>query len=78
MARALAPLLGIALLGPFGLAIVESAFALYAQVKFQYGPNDVGVVFVVCGLAMTVVQIGAVGLTSRRISELLQVAGELA
>ena len=74
IARTLGPLLGIALAGQFGLAIFESTFALYAQARFNYGPSEAGTVFVVCGLAMTVVQVGAVGLISRRVSELLQVA----
>lgn len=51
LARSLGPLLGLALVGQFGLALFESTFALYAQAKFNYGPVEVGAVFVVCGLA---------------------------
>ncbi len=74
LARTLAPLLGMALVAQFGLAIFESTFPLYAQAKFDYGPKEVGAVFVVCGLVMTVFQIGAVGFLSGRIREILQIA----
>ena len=73
LARILAPLLGMALVAQFALAIFESTFALYAQAKFRYGPVEVGAVFVVCGLVMTVFQIGAVGFLAGRIREISQI-----
>lgn len=73
LARSLGPLLGLALVGQFGLALFESTFALYAQAKFNYGPAEVGAVFVVCGLVMTVFQVGAVGFLTGRIREVYQI-----
>jgi DHA1 family multidrug resistance protein-like MFS transporter len=73
LARSLGPLLGLALVGQFGLAIFEATFALYAQAKFNYGPVEVGAVFVVCGLVMAVFQVGAVGFLAGRIREIYQI-----
>jgi DHA1 family multidrug resistance protein-like MFS transporter len=73
LARNLGPLLGLALVGQFGLAIFEATFALYAQAKFNYGPAEVGAAFVVCGLVMSVFQVGAVGFLAGRIGELYQI-----
>jgi DHA1 family multidrug resistance protein-like MFS transporter len=73
LARSLGPLLGLALVGQFGLAIFEATFALYAQAKFNYGPVQVGTVFVVCGLVMTVFQVGAVGFLAGHIRETYQI-----
>ncbi len=75
--RGLGPLLGLALVGQFGLAIFESTFALYAQAKFQYGPSDVGTVFVVCGLVMTAFQVTAVSVLAGRIREIHQIGAGL-
>ena len=74
LARVLAPLLGMALVAQFALAIFESTFPLYAQAKFDYGPAEVGAVFIVCGLVMTVFQVGAVGFLAGRIREICQIA----
>ena len=73
LVRNLGPLLGLALVGQFGLAIFEAMFALYAQAKFNYGPVEVGAAFVVCGLVMSVFQVGAVGFLAGRISEIYQI-----
>lgn len=73
LARSLGSLLGLAFAGQFGLAIFEATFALYAQAKFNYGPAEVGAVFVVCGLVMTVFQVGAVGFLGGRIREIHQI-----
>ena len=70
----LAPLLALALAGQFALTMFEGTFALFAQAKFDFGPADVGYVFVVCGLVMTVFQAGAVGFLAGKISEMTQVA----
>jgi DHA1 family multidrug resistance protein-like MFS transporter len=63
----------LALLGQFGLAIFEATFALCAQAKFNYGPVEVGAVFVVCGLVMTIFQVGAVSFLAGRIREIYQI-----
>ena len=77
LARSLGPLLGLALVTQFGLAIFEATFALFAQAKFNYGPVEVGAVFVVCGLVMTVFQVGAVGFLAGRVSEIYQIGAGL-
>jgi DHA1 family multidrug resistance protein-like MFS transporter len=78
LVRSLGPLLGLALAGQFALAIFEAMFALYAQAKFNFGPVEVGAVFVVCGLVMTVFQVGAVGILAGRISEIYQIGAGFA
>ena len=70
----LSPLLALALAGQFALTMFEGTFALFAQAKFDFGPADVGYVFVVCGLVMTVFQAGAVGFLAGKINEMIQVA----
>lgn len=72
LARRLGPLLGLAFVGQFGLALFEATFALYAQAKLNYGPSAVGAVFVVCGLVMAVFQ-GAAGFATARVREIYQV-----
>jgi DHA1 family multidrug resistance protein-like MFS transporter len=73
LVNSLRPLLVLALAGQFALTMFEATFALYAQAKFNYGPVEVGAVFVVCGLVMTVFQAGAVGFLAGRISEMCQI-----
>ena len=67
------PLLALTLAGQFALTMFEGTFALYAQAKFGYGPAEVGYVFVVCGLVMTVFQAGAVGFLAGKIAEMIQI-----
>ena len=55
--RSLSPLLGLALVAQFALAMFEATFALHAQAILDYGPAEVGAVFVVCGLVMAVFQV---------------------
>ena len=74
----LSPLLALTLAGQFALTIFEATFALYAQAKFKYGPAEVGYVFVVCGLVMTVFQAGAVGLLAGKVSEMMQIGAGFA
>ena len=74
----LAPLLVLTLAGQFALTMFEGTFALFAQAKFKFGPADVGYVFVVCGLVMTVFQAGAVGFLVGKISEMTQIAAGFA
>lgn len=73
--RRLAPLLA---LGFTALTMFEGTFALFAQARFRSGPAEVGYVFVVCGLVMTIAQAGAVGLLAGRVSELAQVGAGFA
>ena len=76
--RSLGPLLGLSLIGQFGLASFEAVFALYAQAKLNYGPTEVGAVFLVCGLVMTLFQMGAVGSLAGRIREIYQIGAGFA
>ena len=78
LVKSLRPLLALALAGQFALTIFEATFALYAQAKFNYGPVEVGYIFVVCGLVMTVFQAGAVGFLAGRISEIYQIGAGFA
>lgn len=71
--RALSPLLLVTLTGQFALTMFEGTFALFAKEKFAFGPIEVGYVFVVCGLVMTVFQIGAVGFLAGKVSEMKQI-----
>jgi DHA1 family multidrug resistance protein-like MFS transporter len=73
LVKSLRPLLALALAGQFALTMFEGTFALYAKAKFDYGPVEVGYVFVVCGLVMTVFQAGAVSFLAGRISEIYQI-----
>jgi DHA1 family multidrug resistance protein-like MFS transporter len=70
VARNLAPLLGLSLVGQFGLAVFEGTFPLYAQARLNYGAAEVGAVFVVCGLVMAVLQAGATGVLGGRLGEI--------
>ena len=74
----LSPLLLLALAGQFALTMFEGTFALFAQAKFDFGPADVGYVFVVCGLVMTVFQAGAVGFLAGKVSEMIQIGAGFA
>lgn len=73
LVKDLSPLLALTLAGQFALTMFEGTFALFAQAKFDFGPTEVGYVFVVCGLVMTVFQAGAVGFLAGRIRELIQI-----
>ena len=76
--KSLSPLLALTLAGQFALTMFEGTFALYAQAKFDYGPVEVGAVFVVCGLVMGVFQAGAVGFLAGKISEMIQIGAGFA
>lgn len=71
--KGLFPLLGLAFAGQFALTMFEGTFTLFAQAKFDFGPTEVGYVFAVCGLVMTVFQAGAVGFLAGKISEMIQI-----
>jgi DHA1 family multidrug resistance protein-like MFS transporter len=76
--KTLSPLLALALAGQIALTMFEGRFALFAQAKFAFGPAEVGYVFVVCGLVMTVFQAGAVGVLAGKISEMTQIGAGFA
>ena len=71
--RILMPLLLLTLAGQFALAMFEGTFALFAKAKFEFGPAQVGYVFMVCGLVMTLFQAGAVGFLAGKVSETIQI-----
>ncbi|MDP2604961.1 MAG: MFS transporter [Deltaproteobacteria bacterium] len=73
LVKSLRPLLALAFAGQLTLTIFEGTIALYAQAMFDYGPIEVGAIFVVCGLVMTVFQAGAVGFLSGKIGEIYQI-----
>lgn len=77
LTRSLRALLGLALVGPLALAIFEGTFALYAQAILNYGPVEVETVFMMCGLVMTVFQVGAAGLLVGRIGDMYQIGAGL-
>lgn len=76
--KTLSPLLALTFAGQFALTLFEGTFALFAQAKFDFGPAEVGYVFVVCGLVMTVFQAGAVGFLAGKISEIVQIGAGFA
>lgn len=76
--RSLSPLLLLTLAGQFALTMFEGTFALFAQAKFAFGPTEVGYVFVVCGLVMTVFQVGAVGFLAGKVTEMKQIGAGFA
>jgi len=73
LVKTLFPLLALTLAGQFALTMFEATFALFAQAKFAFGPAEVGYVFVVCGLVMTIFQAGAVGFLAGKTSEMIQI-----
>lgn len=70
----LKPLLFLALVAQFGMAIFEATFGLYARDVLSYGPAEVGSVFVICGLVMAVFQLGVTRYGMKFLSELTQIA----
>lgn len=76
--RDLVPLLGLAFVAQFALAMFEATFALHAQAVLNYGPAEMGAVFVMCGLVMAVFQVGAAGLLGARVSAMGQIGMGLA
>lgn len=73
LVRSLSPLLGLAFVGQFALAMFAATFALHAIAILKYGPAEVGAVFVVCGVVMAVCQVGASGLLAGRVGEMGQI-----
>lgn len=74
LAKSLGPLLGLSLVAQLALAMFEGTFPFYAQTIFGYGPGELGTVFMVCGLVMTVCQVWTVSFFSGRLAESWQIA----
>jgi len=73
LAHKLRPVLLLAFVAQFGLALFEGTVALYAIARFDLGPVEVGVIFIICGLVMAVFQGLLVGYLSKSISEIYQI-----
>ncbi len=73
-ANGLLSLLCLAAIAPLGLALFEATFALYARETLNYGLGAISAVFVVCGIVMTIFQIGAVSMLSGRVREMYQIS----
>ncbi|TFG91101.1 MAG: MFS transporter [Candidatus Atribacteria bacterium] len=58
--RRLTPFLVMAFLSQYGLSIFEGTFALHAKIKGQFGPTEMGWVFMMCGFVMAAAQATAV------------------
>ena len=67
-------LLALSLAGQFGLALFEATFALFAKRMWNYGPGQVGASFMVCGLVMSLAQLGVVSSFAKRVGALPQIA----
>lgn len=71
-------LLGLSLAAQFGLALFETTFALFAKMMWRYGPTEVGAAFMVCGLVMSVAQLGVASAFAKRVGPLPQMAAGFA
>jgi len=61
--------LAVAMVGQLAIALFETTFALHARTDLGMGLVGIGLVFMVCGLMMLVVQLGAVAPLARRWGE---------
>ena len=71
---ALVWILGLSLTAQFGLALFETSFALFAKQMWRYGPAEVGAAFMVCGLVMSVAQLGVASTAATRVGPWPQIA----
>ena len=67
--RSLVPFLALAFLNQFALATFEGTFALHAKQVIQFGPSEMGLVFMMCGLVMAAAPAAVVGWLIGRIGE---------
>ena len=74
----LGSLLALVAVSQFGLALFEGTFVLFTQDRLSMGPGRAGLVFMVCGLVMAVLQVSAVKVLQPHVPALLQVAVGLA
>ncbi len=63
------PFLILAFISQFALATFEGTFALHARELLNYGPAEMGLIFVVCGLAMALAQGIVVSRLMNRVDE---------
>ncbi|GBE01055.1 MAG TPA: MFS transporter [Nitrospirae bacterium] len=63
-------LLVLSFLGYFALSLFEGTFALHAQRMMNFGPSEMGLVFMVCGFIMAAAQAGVVGRFIGRVGEM--------
>ena len=68
----------IAIAGQIAIGVFETSFALHARTELGLGLGAIGLVFVVCGLVMLLVQIGLVARLVRRFGEIRLIAAGLA
>lgn len=64
-----AKLLAMSFLGQFALTLFEGTFALHASRLMNFGPREMGLVFMVCGVVMAGAQATIVGQFISRLSE---------
>lgn len=69
LARRIGLPLAVATAGQVAVSLFETTFALHARTDLGMGLAEIGAVFMVCGLTMLVVQLGAVGPLARRWGE---------
>lgn len=78
LARRIGLPLGVAMAGQVAIALFETTFALHARTDLGMGLVEIGVVFMVCGLMMLVVQLAAVSRLARRFGEVHLASAALA
>ncbi len=78
LARRIGLPLAVAMVGQVAIALFETTFALHARTDLGMDLVEIGVVFMVCGLMMLVVQLGAVTRLARRWGEARLAAAALA
>ncbi len=78
LARRIGLPLVVAMAGQVAIALFETTFALHARTALGMSLVEIGVVFMVCGLTMLVVQLGAVSRLARRFGEVHLASAALA
>jgi MFS transporter, DHA1 family, multidrug resistance protein len=78
LARRIGLPLAVAMAGQVAVALFETTFALHARTELGMGLVEIGLVFMVCGLMMLVVQLGAVSRLARRFGEVHLASAALA
>jgi DHA1 family multidrug resistance protein-like MFS transporter len=69
LAHRIALPLAVSMAGQTAIALFETTFALHARTALGMGLVEIGVVFMVCGLMMLIVQLSAVSRLARRFGE---------
>ncbi len=68
--RSLLDMLALSFLGYFALSLFEGTFALHAKRVMNFGPAEMGLVFMVCGFIMAAAQAAIVGRFIGRVGEM--------